>query len=93
VTALTQEERVAMVLDRSLRLGSKVTVHWTFDGRRFHGPGLITKVNPKSVVVGLTDNIGEAADGWIYHVGHQITVPRFGHGHHSENNRVTARHP
>jgi hypothetical protein len=91
MTKLTNEERLAMVFDRSIRQGSKVVVRWTYDGRCFHGPGLVARLNPKSIVVALTESVGDGGGDPLYRQGHQITVPRFGHGHYSANNRAEAR--
>lgn len=61
--------------DRGLALGDPVTVFWTSCGRHFSARGKITKVNEKSVRVGLEEHVGKDWYGG-YKVGHQISAPR-----------------
>jgi hypothetical protein len=60
----------AVDFDQNLKVGQAGVVHWTNCGNHYAAPGIVTKLNPKSVRVKLSAAIGE------YPLGQIITVPR-----------------
>jgi hypothetical protein len=62
-----------------LTIGSKVKVTWTNSHRYFSAPAEVTKINAKSFVVTLTEEIRGywlKADDVLYPIGQKISVPR-----------------
>ena len=60
----------AVDFDQNLKVGQAGVVRWTNCGRYFSAPGIITKLNQKSVKVKLSTAVGD------YPLGQVITVPR-----------------
>lgn len=72
----------------SLRLGEEVVVCWTNCGCAYKGKGTITKINQKSVLVALSQEVRHAGGG-VYPIGQKIKAPRVNNlSEWSWNNRI-----
>ena len=76
-------------IDTTLFLGQAVSVRWTNTNHFYHARGVVDKINPKTVLVVLTETITDPCDGSIlYPLETPIKVPRFGMRGWTSNNTV-----
>lgn len=69
-----------------LKIGDKVTALWTNCNKFWKGKAVVTKVNDKSVLVVLMEDIAGHMGG--YKAGHELKIPRKNTTGYSKNNRI-----
>lgn len=68
-------------------LGEEVIVCWTNCGNAYAAEGTISKINSKSILVALSEDVRHLS-GVVYPAGQKIKAPRIGTKQWSWNNRV-----
>ena len=63
--------------ESDVKIGDAVTVRWRGGGSHWSGKGTVSKINAKSVVVTLDEEVGGPN---YYPKGHKIRVPMAGTG-------------
>lgn len=84
-----EEYRKAMDFESALKAGDRVRVSWTNCGNFFGAIAEVVRVNAKSVVVKLREEVSYPGLASGYPVGQRIRAPRLGDIRRwSVNNRV-----
>ena len=61
--------------DNTYKVGDVVTVLWTNSGSTYGAKGIIAKINTKSILVSLSEELRHST-GCLYPIGQRIKAPR-----------------
>ena len=73
--------------DNAYKVGDVVTVLWTNSGSTYGAKGIIAKINTKSILVSLSEEVRHLT-GCLYPIGQKIKAPRISTKEWSWSDRV-----
>jgi len=75
----------AVRFNLDIQVGAEVEVRWTNSYRFYRARAKVLKVNRASIVTELLEGAGNGPAGFVYQIGHRITVPRLSVVYHGRD--------